>query len=143
MIGLNPTAGISRPQEWVNRVHDEDVVALKEALEAHVAGKTDHVLLEHRIRHENGSYRRFLCRGVAVRDGDRRPARIAGSLTDTTERAKEQEQLRSAGFRDPLTGLYNRAVFVEKLGQRLEDFKRVAAATASRCSISTSIASRW
>src|SRR6185436_6044164 len=71
------------------------------------------------------SYRRFLCRGVAVRDGDRRPARIAGSLTDTTERAKEQEQLRSAGFRDPLTGLYNRAVFVEKLGQRLEDFKRV------------------
>jgi diguanylate cyclase (GGDEF)-like protein/PAS domain S-box-containing protein len=125
MIGLNPTAGISRPQEWVNRVHDEDVVALKEALEAHVAGKTDHVLLEHRIRHENGSYRRFLCRGVAVRDGDRRPARIAGSLTDTTERAKEQEQLRSAGFRDPLTGLYNRAVFVEKLGQRLEDFKRV------------------
>src|SRR5439155_21789328 len=30
----------------------------------------------------------------------------------------------SAGFRDPLTGLCNRAVFVEGLGRRLEEFKK-------------------
>src|SRR5207248_7451661 len=50
--------------------------------------------------------------------------RIAGSLTDTTEQSTAQEQLRNAGFRDPLTGLCNRAVFVERLGQRLAEFKR-------------------
>ena len=54
------------------------------------------------------------------------PARIAGSLTDTTERAIAQERLRSAGFLDPLTGLCNRAVFVEGLGRRLDEFKAAA-----------------
>ena len=122
LVGMRDAAAIIRPEEWINRVHDEDIVALREALEAHVSGKTEHFQLEHRIRHEDGTYRRFLCRAVAVRGTDR--PRIAGSLTDTTERAKEQEQLRSAGFRDPLTGLSNRNVFVEGLGRRLEEFKR-------------------
>jgi diguanylate cyclase (GGDEF)-like protein/PAS domain S-box-containing protein len=122
LLGMREPAAILRPEEWINRVHDEDIVALREALEAHVSGKTDLFQLEHRIRHADGTYRRFLCRAVAVRGSDR--PRIAGSLTDTTERAKEQEQLRSAGFRDPLTGLINRNVFVEGLGRRLEEFKR-------------------
>jgi diguanylate cyclase (GGDEF)-like protein/PAS domain S-box-containing protein len=124
MMGLPPSAGTERPEEWINRVHDDDVVGLKEALQAHVSGRTSHFQLEHRIRHEDGTYRRFFCRGLATRGADQRPRRIAGSLTDTTDRAKEQEQLRSAGFRDPLTGLYNRGVFVQKLGQRLDEFKQ-------------------
>jgi hypothetical protein len=36
---------------------------------------------EHRIRHEDGSYRRFLCRGVVVAGPGHKPDRIAGSLT--------------------------------------------------------------
>jgi diguanylate cyclase (GGDEF)-like protein len=59
---------------------------------------------------------------VAVRDAQGRATRIAGSMTDT-ERATAHDRLRS-GFRDPLTGLCNRSVFVERLGQRLQDFKR-------------------
>ena len=50
--------------------------------------------------------------------------RIAGSLTDTTERALAQERLRRAGFLDPLTGLCNRSLFVEGLGRRLDEFKQ-------------------
>ncbi len=123
MIGLPAPAGIGRPEEWLERVHADDMVPLKEALEAHLCGKTDHFQHEHRIRHEDGTYRRFLCRGVAVRGAARRSARIAGSLTVTTEEAIAQQPLHSAGFLDPLTGLCNRAVFVEGLGRRLEEFK--------------------
>ena len=121
MIGLPAAGGTGRPEEWTSRVHADDIAPLNEALEAHLSGKTDHFRHEHRIRHEDGTYRRFLCRGIAVRGATRRTARIAGSLTDTTERAIEHE--RSAGFLDPLTGLCNRAVFVEGLGRRLEEFK--------------------
>jgi len=124
MVGLPATAGIGRAEDWIARVHPDDVAALKDAIETHVAGKTEHFQHEHRIRHEDGTYRRFMCRGVAVRGASRRPTRIAGSLTDTTERAITQERLRTAGFLDPLTGLCNRAVFVEGLGRRLEELKR-------------------
>jgi diguanylate cyclase (GGDEF)-like protein/PAS domain S-box-containing protein len=123
MIGLPAHTAISRLEEWIGRVHPDDALGFKEALEAHVSGKTDHVQHEHRIRHVGGSYRRFLCRGVAVRGASRRAVRIAGSLTDTTERAVAQEELRKVGFLDPLTGLCNRAVFVEGLGCRLDEFK--------------------
>ena len=123
MIGLPATAGTGPVEDWLSRVHPEDTAALKEALEAHIAGRSEHFQNEHRIRHEDGTYRRFLCRGIAVRNSGRRSGRIAGSLTDITERAIAQEQLRTAGVLDPLTGLSNRAEFVEELRRRLEHFK--------------------
>jgi diguanylate cyclase (GGDEF)-like protein/PAS domain S-box-containing protein len=123
LIGLAPAAGVGGPEEWLARIHSEDIAPLKAALEAHISGKTEHFQHEHRMRHEDGTYRRFLCRGVAVRGAGRRPVRMAGSLTDTTDQAVAQERLRSAGSLDPLTGLGNRAIFVEGLGRRLDDLK--------------------
>jgi diguanylate cyclase (GGDEF)-like protein/PAS domain S-box-containing protein len=124
MVGLPAHAAIGGPGEWLERVHAADIADLKVALEAHLAGSTQVFQHEHRIRHEDGGYRRFLCRGVAVRTAGRRPDRIAGSLTDTTEQAIAQERLRSVGFLDSLTGLSNRAVFVEGLGRRLDECRR-------------------
>ena len=124
MIGLPSHAAIGGPGEWLDRVHPEDVANLNATLEAHLAGATQVFQHEHRIRHEDGTYRRFLCRGVAQRGAGRKPDRIAGSLTDTTEQAIAQERLRSVGFLDSLTGLYNRAVFVEGLGRRLDECRR-------------------
>ena len=126
MIGLPASAGTGRAEAWLDRVHADDIASLKEALEAHLSGKADHFQHEHRIRHADGTYRRFLCRGVAVRGAGRRPARIAGSLTHLPDRAElliAQESLSHTGTHDPLTGLCNRAVFVEGLGRRLDAVK--------------------
>jgi diguanylate cyclase (GGDEF)-like protein/PAS domain S-box-containing protein len=123
LIGLPAHSGTGRLEDWLERVHPDDINALWEAIKGHLSGKTNQLQHEHRIRHENGTYRRFLCRGVAARGARGRCARIAGSLTDVTERASAQERLRSLGFRDPLTGLFNRSVFVEGLGRRLDEFK--------------------
>ena len=124
MIGLPPHAAIGGPGEWLDRVHPDDLANLNAALETHLAGSTPVFQHEHRIRHEDGTYRRFLCRGVAVRGAGRKPDRIGGSLTDTTEHAIAQERLRSVGFLDSLTGLFNRAVFGEGLGRRLDESRR-------------------
>jgi diguanylate cyclase (GGDEF)-like protein/PAS domain S-box-containing protein len=124
MMGLPGPARLGRPEEWLNRVHEDDLASLKEAIELHLSGKNEHVCHEHRVLHENGTYRRFLWRGVAVRGAGRRPVRIAGSLTDTTEQSIVRERLRTAGFLDPLTGLCNRAMLVEGLGRRLAEFKQ-------------------
>lgn len=43
---------------------------------------------------------------------------------DVTERHHLQEQLREQAFHDPLTGLYNRAVFREQLGRALRQARR-------------------
>jgi diguanylate cyclase (GGDEF)-like protein/PAS domain S-box-containing protein len=124
IVGLRARAGVGRPEDWLDRVHPDETASLKAALKAHLSGKTPHFQHVHRIRHEDGTYRSFLCRGIAARGTGLTPVRIAGSLTDITDHARAQQQLRSAGFRDPLTGLRNRADFVDVLGRRLEEFKR-------------------
>jgi diguanylate cyclase (GGDEF)-like protein/PAS domain S-box-containing protein len=124
MVGLTAAPGVGPADEWLGRVHPDDIVPLREALKAHLAGETAHLQHEHRIRHEDGNYRRFLCRGVAIRSAGRRAPRIAGSMTDTTSRGMTDGAFGDAAFRDPLTGLSNRTIFVEGLGQRLEQFKK-------------------
>ena len=126
MVGLPATAGVGRPEEWIQRVHPDDVGQLKKALAAYFSGKATQFQHEHRIRHADGTYRRFLCRGLAARGAGRRPTRLAGSLThvaDPRERSSALEGVGGAGTLDPLTGLCNRAVFVEGLGRRLKAIK--------------------
>jgi diguanylate cyclase (GGDEF)-like protein len=123
MLGLPPREGSGPRGDWFNRVHPDDLVPLNEALDAHLKGESAHFQHEHRLRHENGTYQRFLCRGVAVYGPSGRPARVAGSLTDL-HGPIAQERIRSMQHTDPLTGLCNRTVFVEGLGRRLADYKQ-------------------
>ena len=123
MLGLAPRAGAASRQIWFERVHPEDIASLRQALDAYLSDGSELFQHEHRIRHEDGAYRRVLCRGVAVKGPGGRRDGIAGSLTDTTEYTTTLERLRSVGVLDSLTGLWNREVFVEALGHRLEQGK--------------------
>jgi PAS domain S-box-containing protein len=99
---------------WLSRVHPDDVVRLEGDLDDHLSGRTQQFENEHRVRHQSGTYRWVLVRGVAVRGDDGRAVRVAGSLTDITE----------GKVADALTGLPNRVLFVDRLGRLLEQSKR-------------------
>ena len=122
-LGLAASPVTGRPEDWIRRVHPDDVASLKAVLAATLAGTTDRFEHEHRILHQDGTYRRFLCRGSSVPSTGRRSTRIAGSLIEATERSVAPD-VRGAGATDALTGLCNRAVFVEGLGNRLDHRKR-------------------
>jgi diguanylate cyclase (GGDEF)-like protein/PAS domain S-box-containing protein len=124
IVGLAPTGTTGSPDEWFDRVHPEDLESLKRAVDAYLAGNSEELIHQHRLRHEDGTYRHVLCRGNVVRGPRRRAIRLGGSLTDVTDRAEAEQSLRDSGSRDPLTGLCNRAVFVEALGHRLTALKK-------------------
>jgi diguanylate cyclase (GGDEF)-like protein/PAS domain S-box-containing protein len=119
LLGLDDDEEIARGEGWISRVHPDDAPLLRDAIKAHIEGRTERLQHEHRIRHADGTYRWFMCSGV--RAPGRRPSRIAGSLSDVTDRVTAQERLRNAAFLDPLTGLPNRADFVDRVGRRLAD----------------------
>ncbi|HTQ79873.1 MAG TPA: PAS domain-containing protein, partial [Thermoanaerobaculia bacterium] len=83
----------SDPSDWLKRVHPDDVRMLDAALAAHLAGVTPQLECEHRVLHKDGRYRWMLCRGLSMREPDGRAVRMAGSLTDITERKLSEQQL--------------------------------------------------
>jgi diguanylate cyclase (GGDEF)-like protein/PAS domain S-box-containing protein len=122
LLGVGSGDGF-RPQEWFGRVHPDDVTALKEAFESHLSGATERLEHEHRIQVEDGSYQRFVCRGVAAKTASRKASRISGWLTPAATSAGAQDPVRSTASLDPLTGLATRVVFLDVVGQRLAESK--------------------
>jgi diguanylate cyclase (GGDEF)-like protein/PAS domain S-box-containing protein len=114
MLGYTGNEIDNKPDAWFSRIHPEELPRVRSEITAHLQGLTSQFKSEHRILHADGTYRWMLSRGLAVRDAHEKPYRIAGSLTDITE----------SKLADPLTGLPNRLLFLDRLGQALERTKR-------------------
>lgn len=113
------------PEVWLERIHYADLLILKEKIDDHIAGVTPHLQDEHRILHENNSYRWVLCRGLCVRDKDGRAIRMAGSISDITDRKEVEERLQFNATHDNLTGLPNRAYFLSYLQTLMARMQRL------------------
>ena len=110
MLGIPDDTVASDPNEWFERIHPEDVERLMADVAAHLEDLTPQLESQHRILHADGGYRWMLTRGVAVRESNGKAYRMAGSQTDITE----------GKVSDPLTGLPNRILFLDRLGRAIE-----------------------
>lgn len=124
MLQLEPQDITNNLADWFARVHPDDIEQVKIDIQAHLEGLSLHFENEHRMRHQDGTYRWMLCRGLAVRDQSEKAYRMAGSFSDITERKRAEEQLRRDAFYDGLSNLPNRAVFMDRLGRAVERAKR-------------------
>jgi diguanylate cyclase (GGDEF)-like protein/PAS domain S-box-containing protein len=126
MLGFSVDDVGDSPREWLDRIHPDDRPPFRRHLDAHMAGSTEQLEFEHRMRNVNGEYFWVLARGVAVRDESGKPYRMAGSQTDITARKKAEHQLQHDALHDGLTGLANRVLFVDRLACALADLQRQA-----------------
>jgi diguanylate cyclase (GGDEF)-like protein/PAS domain S-box-containing protein len=114
MLGFQENEIGTSPEEWFERIHDADRERVKREIAGHQKGVTPHFESEHRVLHKDGSFRWMLSRGVAVHDASGNTTRMAGSQTDITE----------GKVSDPLTGLPNRLLFIDRVGRLIKHTKR-------------------
>ena len=124
MLGYAEEEIGSRPEEWFGRIHPEDRERVRLEMSQHIQEATSTIEIEHRMLHKDDTYRWVLSRGLAVRDEKGAATRIAGSQTDITPRKITEEKLLHDAFHDPLTGLPNRALFLDRLQYAVERSKR-------------------
>jgi diguanylate cyclase (GGDEF)-like protein/PAS domain S-box-containing protein len=120
ILGRPEQAADEDPAAWFDLVHSGDVLRLRGAIEAHLDGRTPHLQSEHRMRHADGTWRWVMTRGLAIRGVDGRPTRMAGSLSDITDRRIAQLRLQHDALHDTLTGLPNRTLFMDRVNQILQ-----------------------
>jgi diguanylate cyclase (GGDEF)-like protein/PAS domain S-box-containing protein len=120
ILGQPEQAHDERPGAWFDLVHPDDATGLRSSIADHLDGRTPHLQFEYRMLHTDGHWRWVMVRGLAIWGGDGAPSRMAGSLSDITERRTAQLRLEHDALHDTLTGLPNRTLFLDRVNQALQ-----------------------
>ncbi|GAB2176618.1 putative bifunctional diguanylate cyclase/phosphodiesterase [Dongia sp. agr-C8] len=121
LLGLDRDAAVDTMDSWVGMLHRDDVDAFQLALRNHLEGISLAFQIECRIQHANMTYRWFLVRGTSLRNEYGKAWRVAGSISDISERK----------LTDAMTGLPNRIVLYDRINQSIIKTKRRAGAAGS------------
>jgi len=114
LAGLVPQSVMVTGKLWRDITHPGDRERLDATIrEAFVRGGPFE--LSQRLVLPTGEVRHLAIRGEMEVGPDGRPARAWGSAQDVTERHRVQEELRRTALTDPLTGLGNRLLLVDRL----------------------------
>ncbi len=124
MLGYGENEIAADVNEWFKRIHPDDRKQVQANLVTHLRGSTPSFECEYRMQHADGRYIWVLSRGLAMRDSNESPHRLAGSQSDITARKLAEERLAQEALHDALTGLPNRILFLDRLQNRLDRTKR-------------------
>ncbi|BCB26829.1 hypothetical protein SKTS_17150 [Sulfurimicrobium lacus] len=94
MLGYAEEEIANKADEWVNRVHPEDMPSVMANIQDHIAGKTATAVAEFRMQSKDGSWKWILGRGmVAERDAEGKPLRLVGTNADISARKQAEAKL--------------------------------------------------
>jgi diguanylate cyclase (GGDEF)-like protein/PAS domain S-box-containing protein len=115
-LGLQPGTMMSRGlKSWIELIHPADRTAYIAAVEAAERRGRGTFAQEFRLRRHDGAYRWYLLRARSMVGQDGRASRCIGTLADITSMKRAEERLLSDAVRDRITGLPNRALFMDRL----------------------------
>ena len=120
MLGHTEEEIGSSLDEWINRIHAEDLPRAMEGIKTYLNGQINAHANEYRMQCKDGSYKWILTRGMVVsRDENNIPERIIGTNADITARKSDEETIQHQANFDPLTQLPNRRLFYDRLEQEI------------------------
>ncbi|OLP15798.1 GGDEF domain-containing protein [Leptolyngbya sp. 'hensonii'] len=122
IYGCSATAFFENSNLWFEMIHPDDRERVQAAIQPLLQNGNQE--LEYRIIRPDGQVRWLCNRSHLIYNAVGEAVRIEGIATDITERKTMEEKLVHDAFYDALTGLPNRALFVNRLEQAIARVKR-------------------
>jgi PAS domain S-box-containing protein len=94
LLGYKPEEFEVNYAAWEDRLHPDDKERVLSVLNAHLTRRTPYEV-EYRLRVKSGEWRWFHAKGQAIWDENGHATRMAGSLSDVTDRRLAEEALRN------------------------------------------------
>jgi diguanylate cyclase (GGDEF)-like protein/PAS domain S-box-containing protein len=129
IFGLDPGSIEVTYDAYIRRVHPEDKRLAQGAIEETLRSATP-LAAEYRIVLPDGGIRWLHSRARLVQDEDGRPLRLLGICQDITTQKTTEAALTRLALQDPLTGLPNRALFLDRLDLALRRRQRAGQVVA-------------
>ena len=96
MLGFSEDEIGNTSDEWLKRIHPDDVTGVMTALKPYLEGKSGTASVEFRMLCKDGNWKSILGRGMVVSsDCDGKPLRMIGTNTDLTERKTAEQERRN------------------------------------------------
>jgi diguanylate cyclase (GGDEF)-like protein/PAS domain S-box-containing protein len=115
MLGLDTgTLGVNE-LSWREYMHPADRETYRTALNAYIGRGDVAFSLEFRMRHSDGSFRWIVLNASCIAGAKGFAIRCVGTVTDISARKHGEERLLHDAVHDSLTGLPNRALFMDRL----------------------------
>ena len=126
MYGYDQAEMIASPLFYQTIIHPDDTLKILELMARIVMEGSEPAAVEFRMRASDGTYRWMESHYTPLRDAGGRFLEIEGILTDITEKKEAAEKIMALARTDALTGLANRATFIDRLCQAFAAAKRGA-----------------
>lgn len=119
ILGLKSHNLEGAARAWLQTLHPGDRDRFKATLDAIVKYKRGKISQDFRLRAEDGNFRSFRLRARPVVGPDGEAVRCVGTLLDVTDRRMAEERMLHDAVHDNLTGLANRALFIDRIATAL------------------------
>jgi len=107
-------------QSWESLIHPEDRAMMSHYFQNQVAGQHRMFDMEYRIVRSNNETERWVHGlGRLQFDAQGDLQKMVGTIQDITERKQSDSQIQALAFSDPLTGLPNRRLLLDRLEQAM------------------------
>lgn len=124
IAGLPAHEDLHTPTVIQAGIHPDDALGYRQSMIEHLKGFSVQFRREFRMCQRDGGYRWVMQRGVALRGKDGRAFRMAGSISDVHLHKQTEMRLLHDALHDGLTGLPNRALFLEHIAGAMGQHRR-------------------
>jgi diguanylate cyclase (GGDEF)-like protein/PAS domain S-box-containing protein len=130
LLGFTPEEWMADPDLWFRQLHPDDRDRVLQEESGQWAERTPGDAGEYRMLTKQGRVIWVRDVGAVITNHDGVPLYWSGVLSDITDRKVLEEQLEHQAFHDTLTGLANRALFVDRVEHALTRSDRDAGGLA-------------